>query len=196
MKSRAARCAPRGAVVDAHGPIGDALDPSQPMNVSLVTRGQFGFEEVVRHIARSLGGAHLSLWAWLDEPRELDGLIAAYRLGELLSGRLVVESKKPSTYEWLEAFGPGSVLVAKSHSKIARMWNGSRRVLVRGSCCITGFPLIEQLDVTEGGAEFALVEEVEASFPALDEPAAVARAGKAYDVGGLSLFGGVSTWAK
>jgi hypothetical protein len=166
------------------------------MNVSLVTRGQFGFEEVVRHIARAIGGAHLSLWAWLDEPRELDGLIAAYRLGEILSGRLVVESKKPSTYELLSAFGPGSVLVAKSHSKIARVWNGSRRVLVRGSCCITGFPLIEQLDVTEGGADFDMVEDVEREFTALDAPASDVKAGKAYDVGGLSLFGGAKAWAK
>ena len=88
------------------------------------------------------------------------------------------------------------MLVAKSHSKIARVWNGSRRGLVRGSCCITGFPLIEQLDVTEGGADFDMVEDVEREFTALDAPASDVKAGKAYDVGGLSLFGGAKAWAK
>jgi len=69
---------------------------------------------------------------------------------------------------WRELFGSESVKVCKTHAKIARVWKGDVKLLLRGSMNLNFNPRFEQFDLTEGGEDFDLVEQVENELPILE----------------------------
>jgi len=63
-------------------------------------------------------------------------------------------------------------------------------------------PRFEQLDITEGGDDFALVERLESELPVLPkkysnaEAEAATKLSKAFEQSELKMFQGIKTWAK
>jgi hypothetical protein len=116
--------------------------------------------------------AHVSVWTWAIADYDLEAMGGVIGQSEILTGQLVVghtanKRNWAILAKWRERFGDQSVLVCLNHAKLARVWNEQFRVLLRGSMNLNLNPRFEQLDVTEGGADFDLCTRVEDEIPIL-----------------------------
>lgn len=97
-------------------------------------------------------------------------------------------------------FGAESVKVVKNHAKIARLWNDSTKLLIRGSMNLNWNPRFEQLDVTEGGEDFELVARIEDELPTLPRKYSNADVetasglSKAFERSQLDMFKSLKPW--
>ena len=63
-------------------------------------------------------------------------------------------------------------------------------------------PRFEQLDITEGGEDFDLVERIESELPVLPrkysnaDVESATKVNRAFELSQLKMFSGVKTWAK
>jgi hypothetical protein len=125
---------------------------------------------------------------------------------QIVSGRLVIdrsaEVRSAETIaSWRSRFGQDSVRVCKCHAKIARIWNDDYHLLLRGSCNLNANPRLENLDLTEDGEDFRLVERVENELPILRpgcsnaEAESASKLSLAFELSELQLFAGVKPWS-
>lgn len=102
--------------------------------------------------------------------------------------------------QWRERYGEESVRIVRNHSKICRVWNDDFKLLIRGSMNFNYNPRFEQLDITEGGPEFDLVERIESELPALPgrpvnaEVEHATGISRAFEYSSLKMFAGVKPW--
>ena len=151
----------------------DTIGPvTRGMALFALTRGQFSMIDMIQHVLACVGPAAVSVWTWAIADYEVE-VFEALLVDERITGaRLVVDysaSKRNTDLltRWERRFGTGSVRVCKNHAKIARVWTADTRVLLRGSCNLNLNPRFEQIDVTEGGADFELVGEIEEAMKVL-----------------------------
>lgn len=142
------------------------------MSLFMVTRGQFSMIDVIYHILAELGGGGVSVWTWAIADYEVEVVTGLLEKGSITEARLIVDysaGRRNANLldDWRARFGEASVKVCKNHAKIARVWGGGLRVLVRGSFNLNFNPRFEQCDITEGGADYELVERVENELPVL-----------------------------
>jgi hypothetical protein len=198
----------RKKALEAFGSAAAAIGPIDPgMALFLVTRGQFSMLDMVQHVLKELGPSQVSIWTWAIADYEVEAMSALMGSADILGARLVVdrsaEQRSAATiHAWRDRFGRESVRVCKNHAKIARVWNGERSVLLRGSMNLNFNPRFEQADITEGGEDFTLVEQIENELPVLQALCANAEAdtatglGRAYEQSTLDMFNGLKVWAK
>jgi hypothetical protein len=179
------------------------------MSLFAITRGQFSMLDAVRHVLEAAGPSRVSVWTWTVAEYELEVFGRFRRDGRISAGRLVIDhaarkKNAPLIREWQASFGPASVRYVVNHAKIATVASddGRLRVLLRGSMNLNFNPRFEQLDVTEGGPDFDLVQRIEDELPALpdDAPGAAvykaSRVADAFDQETLALFQGAKVWSK
>lgn len=153
------------------------------------------------------GPAAVSLWTWTVAEYEIECLERLRTDGRVTSGRLIIDhgarNKNAGLIrQWKGSFGPDSVRYVLNHGKIATIESAGFKLLLRGSMNLNFNPRFEQLDLTEGGADFELVREIETSLPVLaddapgDECYKASRVGEAFDREQLGLFKGIKVWAK
>lgn len=153
------------------------------------------------------GPAHLSVWTWTIAEYEVQCMDRLRMDQRLLSGRLVIDfgarvKNSALIRQWKNTFGQESVRYARNHAKIATIQNDDWRLLLRGSMNLNYNPRFEQFDLTEGGADFELIREIENELPILpdnctgEQAFRASRVTEAFDQGTLKLFGGMKTWAK
>lgn len=200
--SRAARA------TEANGNAAAAIGPIDPgLRLFLVTRGQFSMLDMVQHVIGQIGPSEVSIWTWAIADYEVQAMCGLMANKAITAARLIVdrsaEERSAETIEaWRVRFGREAVRVCKNHAKIARVWNGSRRVLLRGSMNLNFNPRFEQADITEGGEDFELVEALENELPVLRPRCTNAEAtdasglSRAYEQKTLAMFSGVKVWAK
>jgi hypothetical protein len=193
---------------EAFGNAASAIGPIEHgMHCFLVTRGQFSMLDMVKHVVSELGPSEVSIWTWAIADYEVEAMAGLMGMASITGARLIVDRSaeqrsSPTIQSWRDRFGVEAVRVCKNHAKIARVWNGERRVLLRGSMNLNFNPRFEQADITEGGADFDLVTQLEDELPVLPARCANAEAdaasglGRAYEQSTLSMFGGVKVWAK
>jgi hypothetical protein len=164
----------RERAVESFGRAGDAIGPIEAgMAVFAITRGQWSMIDAITYCVDSLGeGCWLSVWTWTVADYEVDAMNGLMARGDLAGATLLVDMscdrRRPELMqEWRRIFGAESVKVCRSHAKIARVWKGDVRLLLRGSMNLNFNPRFEQFDITEGGADFELVESIEAEMPVL-----------------------------
>jgi hypothetical protein len=186
----------------------DTIGPiEREMGLFAITRGQFSMIDVINDLIDKAGPSHLSVWTWAIAAYEVDVIMGLMERKDVLSATLVVdysaEQRTGSIIDqWRGRFGHDSVKDCRNHAKIARVWNDQWRFLARGSMNLNFNPRFEQFDLTEGGADFDLVTDIENELPVLGGKCTRAQADMATGVGGafeqstLELFGKVSTWAK
>ena len=181
------------------------IDPG--LRLFLVTRGQFSMLDMILHVLEELGPSEVSIWTWAIADYEVEAMQGLMARKAITGGRLIVdrsaeERSAPTIEAWRSRFGREAVRVCKNHAKIARVWNGSRRVLLRGSMNLNFNPRFEQADITEGGADFDLVAELEDELPVLRPRCTNAEAteatglSRAFEQKTLEMFSGVKVWAK
>jgi hypothetical protein len=193
---------------EAFGSAAAAIGPIEAgMHLFLITRGQFSMLDMVQHVLAELGPSQVSVWTWAIADYEVEAMEGLMASAAITGARLIVdrsaEQRSAGTIDaWRQRFGDYSVRVCKNHAKIARVWNGERSVLLRGSMNLNYNPRFEQADITEGGEDFALVTAIEDELPVLPAMCANAEAdtasglGKAYEQSTLAMFGGLKVWAK
>jgi len=180
---------------------------SSGMALFAVTRGQFSMLDAVLHVLDQVGRAKLTLWTWTIAEYEIERFKELQRDGRLYDSVLMIDGaarRKNAALiaDWKASFGADSVRYVSNHSKIATVDGGGFKLLLRGSMNLNFNPRFEQFDLTEGGADFDLVKEIEAELPILGDDcsgAAIYKASKvaaAFDQQTLDMFTGVKVWAK
>lgn len=178
------------------------------MSLFAITRGQWSMIDAVLHVLDQVGPARLSLWTWTVAEYEVEVLARLRRDQRVTGGRLVIDAGARNKNagiiaEWKQSFGVESVRYVTNHSKIARIESASGlKLLLRGSMNLNFNPRFEQFDITEGGPDYDLVEQIESELPILQDNCtgkevwAASRVGEAFDQSQLSLFSGMKVWAK
>lgn len=172
-----------------------------------ITRGQFSMIDAVLACLDQTGPAAVSLWTWTVAEYEIECLERLRNDGRVTSGRLIIDhgarNKNASLIkQWQGSFGRDSVRYVMNHGKIATIESAGLKLLLRGSMNLNFNPRFEQFDLTEGGADFDLVREIEDGLPVLADDATGAecykasRVGEAFDREQLELFKGIKVWAK
>jgi hypothetical protein len=204
-----ARHASRGRrAVETFGSAAAAIGPIVPgLSLFLVTRGQFSLIDMVHHVIREIGPCGVSVWCWAIADYEVEAMGGLMISTAITGARLIVDRSAeqrsaPTIARWRDRFGVEAVRVCKNHAKMARVWSDDRRVLIRGSMNLNFNPRFEQVDLTEGGEEFSLVERLEEELPVLRarcanvDADAASKLGKSWEQSSLSVFHGLKPWEK
>ena len=181
---------------------------SPGMSLFSVTRGQWSMIDAVLHVLDEVGLARISLWTWTVAEYEVQVLTRLREDRRLTGGRLVIDAgarKKNAGIirEWKDSFGESSVRYVTNHAKMARIESTSGlKLLLRGSINLNFNPRFEQFDITEGGADFSLVTEIEDGLPVLSDSCtgtqvwAASQVGRAFRAEQLQIFSRMKVWAK
>lgn len=177
------------------------------MSLFAVTRGQFSMIDAILACLDQIGPAAVSLWTWTVAEYEIQCLDLLRTDGRLTAGLLVIDygarNKNAGLIrQWKTSHGPDSVRYVVNHAKMATIRSAQFRLLLRGSMNLNFNPRFEQLDVTEGGADFDLVERIELELPILSDSAmgnevfSGSRVSDVFNSEQLAVFRGIKTWAK
>lgn len=189
----------------ASSAIGDCV---AGMSLFAVTRGQWSMIDAVLHVLDQVGPSNLSLWTWTVAEYEVQVLKRLREDKRITGGRLVIDAgarykNAGIIAEWKASFGDDAVRYVTNHAKIARIESASGlKFLLRGSMNLNFNPRFEQFDISEGGPEFYLVEQIENEIPSLGDDCtgkqvwAASRVGEAFEQEQLALFNCVKVWAK
>lgn len=207
--SSSSPAARRVNAVESFGCAAQALGTvERGMSLFAVTRGQWSMIDAVMHVLDQVGSAKLSLWTWTVAEYEVKVLTRLREDRRVTGGRLVIDAGARNKNagiirEWKSSFGEGSVRYVTNHAKIGRIESASGlKLLLRGSMNLNFNPRFEQFDITEGGADFDLVEQIENELPILGDKCtgkevwAASRVGEAFEPEQLALFSGLKVWAK
>lgn len=176
MRNRARRA------VESCRTASEAIGRIEPgIAVFAVTRGQWSMLDAIVAVLDQVGPAHVSVWTWRVSVFDVEVLARRRDEGDVLSCRLIVDgggarmlggdADRPgadAVAEWIRRHGAGSVRYIRNHAKIARVWNDSWRLLLRGSMNLNENTRFEQFDLTEGGADFDVVTRVEDALPVFE----------------------------
>lgn len=208
MTAPSAPAARRKRAVESFKTAADCIGPVEAgLSLFAITRGQFSMLDAVLHVLDQLGPSQISLWTWTIADYEIQAFTELARDGRITGGLLVIDAgarnkNAPLIAAWKGRFGRESVRYVVNHAKIATVEGRGLKVCLRGSMNLNFNPRFEQLDVTEGGADFDLVRQIEQELPVLEDKAtwmAAAKAAKvdaAFEPEKLAMFSGVKTWAK
>jgi hypothetical protein len=203
-----ARSSRRKKAVESFGSAADCIGTiEKDMALFAITRGQFSMLDAVNIVIQQVGICRVSVWTWAIADYEVECFEAFMANRTISSGRLIIDRSAefrnaPMIQKWRSCFGGDSVRTCKNHAKIATVQNDEFRVLLRGSMNLNFNPRFEQLDITEGGQDFDLVERIENELPVLRpqpsnlEADNATQLGLAYETSTLKMFQGVKAWAK
>lgn len=183
----------------------DIGELSRGMSLFAITRGQWSMIDAALHCLDQVGRARISVWTWALAYYEV-GVLNRLRLdGRLSGGSLIIDGSIKTiqknhiglgVQEWRDTFGAASVRYVSNHAKMLRIdAENGYKLLLRGSMNLNNNPRFENFDLTEGGAEFDLVEKCEAELPVLPDTCslsdtyAAGKAGRAFFDNTFSLFG-------
>jgi len=198
----------RSRAVESFRNAADTIGPVHAgMSVFAITRGQFSMIDAISHVLDAVGRARVSVWTWTIAEYEVTVFEGLRNDGRIADGLLVIDggAREKNAHlirAWGSTFGRGSVRYVRNHSKIATVEGAGLRVLLRGSMNLNLNPRFEQLDVTEGGADFELVRRIESELPVLEDDCTgqevyqASQLGEAFGSDALEVFRGVKVWAK
>ncbi len=198
----------RKRVVEGFKCAADTIGPiEKEMSLFAITRGQWSMIDAIFHCLKEAGPSAISVWTWTIADYEVEAMAGLMARQEITAGRLVIDQsadRRNATIieQWRQRFGDQQVRICKNHAKIARVWNHDFRLLLRGSMNLNFNPRFEQLDITEGGEDFDLVERIENELPVLPrkysnaDTESATGVSRAFELSQLKMFSGVKTWAK
>lgn len=151
-------------------------DITHGMHKFAVTRGQFSMIDAILATIDQIGPSHISVWTWTVASYEVQCIERLMIDKRILSARLIIDrgaQKKNADIirNWQSIFGEQSVRWVVNHAKIATLWNGQFKVLLRGSFNLNYNPRFENFDISEGCDGFDLVRKIEDELPILTNSA-------------------------
>ena len=205
------RASPRTRAINAResfASVAECLGPvGKDASIFAVTRGQWSMIDAILHVIDCCKGqVTVSLWTWTVAEYEVSVLTRLRGDKRIKDATLIIDhgarNKNAKVIaDWKAVYGPSSVRYVINHAKIATVEDDSGlRFLLRGSMNLNFNPRFEQFDLTEGGADFDLVREIEQELPDLNDRCSNAEVYKGSRVGtdlaGLPMFGNLKRWAK
>jgi len=177
------------------------------MALFAITRGQFSMIDAAMACIDQVGECKISLWTWTVAEYEVQCLERPYRDSRVKAADLIIDhgarnKNMAIIRDFKSLFGPNSVRYVLNHSKICTIESADFKLLLRGSMNLNHNPRFEQFDITEGGADFDLVKEIEQELDILDDDCTGAqvykqsRVADAFDSEQLSFFKGIKVRAK
>jgi hypothetical protein len=177
------------------------------MSLFAVTRGQFSMIDVILACLDQTGPSAVTIWTWTVADYEVECLRVLREDGRVTHGTLVIDygarnKNSEIIRDWKNTHGPDSVRYVVNHAKMATIKNEKFRLLIRGSMNLNFNPRFEQLDITEGGEDFDLVQSIESELPTLTDFSSgkevykASRVSESFDAEQLSVFSGIKKWAK
>jgi hypothetical protein len=178
------------------------------MSLFAITRGQFSMIDTILVCLDQLGLSFVSVWTWTIAEYEIQCFERLRRDNRVQSGsRLIIdycarEKNLKLIQLWRNTFGIDTIRYVKNHAKIARIRNSEYKLLIRGSFNLNFNPRFEQFDITEGGKDFELIDEIENDLPLLADNCAggevynATKLQKSFDTSTLKFFNKVQTWKK
>jgi len=177
------------------------------MHLFLISRGQWSMIDAILHVIDQVGKSELSVWTWTAGNNDLFSLTALKGTQKLTHARLIIDFKATTTNAptlklWTRTFGPDSIRYVINHAKISTIASETGlRVVIRGSMNLNCNPRFEQLDITEGGPEYELINKIENSLPVLPADCSQSDARNAsqlsdFGKNNLAMFQGVRAWTK
>jgi len=206
MAQRAEAISRRKHAIEAWQNAGETIGKLEHgMSIFAITRGQFSMIDIVNYLLNEMGRSGVSIWTWVVADYEVEVMTALIENGQLSEGNLIVDysagKRNPDIVEsWRSKFGENSVKVCKNHAKLARIWNDDYKFLARGSMNLNFNPRFEQLDLTEGGLDYDLVERIELELPILpkdhssEEASAASKVNLAFEQKTLGIFDEGKAW--
>jgi len=175
------------------------------MALFAITRGQFSMLDAIQACLEQVGPAKISLWTWTIADYEIECFTALQKSKKVVDATLVIDhGARNKNHEliskWQDQFGPDSVRYVCNHAKIATIETSKFKLLLRGSMNLNFNPRFEQFDITEGGADFDLIKEVENELPILPNNCSgkdvykASRLGDAFESEQLDMFKGLKVW--
>ena len=182
-------------------------DVTPGMSLFAITRGQFSMIDAALACLDQTGPASISVWTWTVADYEIECLERLRKDERILAGRLIIDAGARGRNaglirQWQSTFGAESVRYVVNHAKMFTIQNERFKLLLRGSMNLNFNPRFEQLDITEGGEDFELVQRIEDELPVLADTASGAeayhasRVSEAFDTDQLAMFTGVKVWNK
>lgn len=212
MKVVAARssspAARRKRAVESFKTAADCIGQIEPgLSLFAITRGQFSMIDAALHCLDQVGPARLTLWTWTVAEYEIECLERLRLDHRIIDALMVIDhgarNKNAGLIrQWKSSFGEQSVRYVVNHAKIVTIQTDEYKLLLRGSMNLNFNPRFEQFDLTEGGPDFDLVQEIESELPVLADTASgkevygASRVSEAFASETLDLFRGVKVWAK
>jgi hypothetical protein len=196
----------RTKVIESFASAAETIGPITPgMSLFTVTRGQFSMIDAIYHCLKQIGVAEVSLWTWTVATRHAEVMAGFLAQTEITRASLIcdqsLDKRDPVLVEtWRKRFGEETIKICKNHAKMARIWNRDFRLLLRGSMNLNVNPRFEQLDVTEGGEDFDLIERLEAELPVLPrkysnhDTESATKVNRAFEYSQLKMFAGAKPW--
>lgn len=207
-KAKSVRSDRRIRAVESFSNAADCIGPVEHnMALFAITRGQFSMLDAILHTIKQVGPCRVTVWTWAIADYEVECFEAFMAHRDITAATLVIDrasviKNAPLITKWRGIFGEDSVRICKNHAKIATVQTGDYRVLLRGSMNLNFNPRFEQLDITEGGLDFDLVQKIENELPILKPNASNLEAmnatqlGLAFETSTLKMFGGIKPWFK
>lgn len=173
-----------------------------------ITRGQWSMIDAILHVLDCVGKSRLTIWTWTVAEYEVQVLQRLMLDSRLSAGRLIIDhgardKNSGIIKQWKDTFGPDSVRYVLNHAKIATIESETGlRFLLRGSMNLNFNARFENFDITEGGEDFDLVQEIEEELEILPDNCSgkdvfkASKVSKAFDAEQLEMFQGVKVWAK
>lgn len=199
----------RKRAVESFGNAATAIGPVEAgMSLFAITRGQWSMIDAVLHVLDQVGASAVSIWTWTIAEYEVQTLTRLREDQRVTGGRMVIDAgarvkNAEIIKQWQQSFGAGSVRYVTNHAKICRIESASGlKLLLRGSMNLNFNPRFEQFDITEGGPDYDLVEQIENELPVLGDDCSGAQVwaaslvSEAFDKSQLQLFSGIKVWAK
>ena len=198
----------RKRAVESFKTAADCIGTIEPgLSLFAITRGQFSMIDAALHCLDQVGPARLTLWTWTVAEYEIECLERLRLDHRIIDALMVIDhgarNKNAGLIrQWKSSFGQQSVRYVVNHAKIVTIQTDEYRLLLRGSMNLNFNPRFEQFDLTEGGADFDLVQEIESELPVLMDSASgkdvynASRVSESFSSETLDIFRGVKVWAK
>jgi hypothetical protein len=198
----------RKRIIEGFQSASETIGPvEKDMSLFAITRGQFSMIDAIFHCLKEAGPAQISVWTWTIADYEVEAMAGLMARREITGGRLIIDQSADRRNgaiieQWRQRFGDEAVRICKNHAKIARLWTADLRLLLRGSMNLNFNPRFEQLDITEGGQDFDLVERIENELPVLPrkysnaDTESATKVNRSFEYSTLKMFAGTKPWAK
>lgn len=145
-----------------------------------ITKGQFSMIDIASAVLEKTGPADVAVWTWCIAEYEVEAIGAFINSGDIRDFRLVMDwagaqRDMPIVADLQKRFGLDCIRVTKTHAKIVMISNEDWKVVIRGSMNLNANPRFEQFDASDGGAAWAVMDEVMVEMWERSKPLPVRR---------------------
>lgn len=122
-------------------------------NLFGLTNGRFGLADIIEHVLRSIGPAHMLISTWTANNASIDKIFWQMSSHDVLSVRFLVDhsfpQRQPAFYTHLtRTFGLDSVIIMRLHAKFVVFHNDKYDIVLRTSMNLNKNARVESFELS------------------------------------------------